>query len=224
MSFARLPTDVLAVRCKEDTNRFYLGQKSTSQHCFELLRRALADGLTDAFTWIYRIYEPQVIRWVYSHSQFIHTSEDADYFANSALSNFYFALRGGKFHEFDMLAQVMAYLKMCVHSAIMQHLRKQPPDTAELEDETMPGNIGQPSMSVAVSDLWARICHLLPEKQDRLLAHCAFVLVLKPAQITQMYPDHWATARDVSVALQRIRRRLRSDFELRHWAGIRAKS
>ena len=53
-------------------------------------------GLPEAFTYVYRIYEPQVIRWVYNHSQFEQTAEHADYFAGSAMSNFYFAVRGLK--------------------------------------------------------------------------------------------------------------------------------
>jgi hypothetical protein len=61
---------------------------------------------------------------------------------------------------------------------------------------------------------------LLPDEQDRLLADCTFIQRLKPAQIALMYPKHWDKVRDISVALQRIRRILRNDVELRQQAGI----
>ena len=60
----------------------------------------------------------------------------------------------------------------------------------------------------------------LVDDNDRLLAHDVFVLALKPLQVAKRYPDRWATAREVSVALQRIRRALRRDPDLREWAGL----
>src|SRR5215212_9885033 len=100
MAAANLALDELAQRCTEETQKFTHRLSNDPQYCFELLSRALLGGLSEAFTHIYRIYENQVVSWVYNHSRFEDTGEEADYFAGAALSNFYFALRGRKFAQF----------------------------------------------------------------------------------------------------------------------------
>jgi len=127
MNLSGLSNDDLARFCAEDTTRFHRQQIRDSEHCFELLRRALAESRNDAFTRVYQIYGPQVLRWVYQHGRFHETGETAEYFANQALPNFCFALRGEKFNQFDTLVQVLTNLKICVHSAIAQFLRKEQP-------------------------------------------------------------------------------------------------
>src|SRR5262245_21445236 len=112
---ASLSVERLAQRCVEETEKFNRRQSNDPQFCFELLRRALAEGVAEALTYAYRIYERQSLKWVYNHSGFAETGESADYFARSALSAFYFALRGPKFARFPSLQQVLAYLKLCVH-------------------------------------------------------------------------------------------------------------
>jgi len=217
---AGLPLDNLAQRCAEETEKFNRRQPNDPQFCFELLRRALADGVSEAFTRAYQVYERQALHWVYSHSRFEQTGENADFFARQALSNFYFALRGPKFARFAELPQVLAYLKQCVHTAIMQYLRDQQPSAATPLEAV--GDLAHAPDLAAHADsaeLWAHIQRLLPDPRDRLLARCAFALDLKPRQIVAAYPAHWHDEREVSLELYRIRRRLRADAELRQRAG-----
>lgn len=223
MNLSSLSNDDLSRRCAEDTARFHHHQIRDTAHCFELLRRALADGRSEAFAWVYQIYEPQVLRWVYQHGRFHETGERAEYFANQALTNFYFALRGDKFARFDELAQLLTYLKLCVHSCIAQYLRReQALHMTDLDNESVFAAETDLAEDMQVAELWARVCDLLPDDGDRLLARCVFVQAMKPAQIVRGYPDRWQTPREVSVALQRIRRNLRKDPLLRRYAGITA--
>ncbi len=224
MPASGLSIDDLAQRCTEETQRFNLHQPNDPQFCFELMRRALLLGLPEAFTRVYRIYERQVIRWVYSHSRFDQTGEAADYFADSALTNFYFALRGPRFEQFSSLPQVLTYLKLCVHTAVMQYLRDQKQaDSIPLEDIHEPSYTPDPEANIQADELWKRICQVLPDGADQLLARLAFVQQMKPAQIVTSYPADWDNEREVSVALQRIRRRLRKDPILREWAGVESR-
>ena len=127
MSVAALSIDELAQRCAAETDKFTRRETSDPQFCFELLRRALAEESGEAFTRVVQVYERQLIAWVYSHSRFQYTGESAEFFAGAALRQFYFALRGAKFGRFPSLAQVLAYLKLCVHTAIAQYIRDQQP-------------------------------------------------------------------------------------------------
>jgi hypothetical protein len=217
MRLAPVLVDDLAELCTEATQNYFKQIPHESQPCFELMRRALAEAQTDAFTHVYQIYQPQVLGWVLRHPRFSGTNESPDYLANLALSKFYFALRGEKFRQFNELPAVLAYLKACVHSAIAACIRKNEGAAitalhAQISAEDQPLDLDGES-------IWSRICELLPDEKDRLLADCVFRRDLKPADITTLYADHWHHPRDVSVALQRIRRILRRDPGLRHWLG-----
>lgn len=221
MNVARLPLEILRQCCAEETERFTRRQHSTPQFCFELWRRALAQSSPDAFAYVYTIYEPLVRRWVYGHSRFAQTDEPADYFVSIAFTNFYFAVQGSKFDQFSELPKLLAYLKLCVHTAILQHLRdRRRLQHASLHEAWEIGHTPQLDAEVNVHELWSHVCRLLPEHQDQLLAHCVFVQHLKPAQIKALYNGRWESARQVSVALQRIRRILRADAKLRQWTDV----
>lgn len=223
MNPASLSHDDLSRHCAEDTARFFRHQVRDTDHCLELLRRALSEGINEAFTRAYQLYQPQVLRWVYQHNRFGETGESAEYFANQALTNFYFALRGEKFGQFETLAQVLTYLKLCVHSCIAQYLRRELSlHLVSLDDDRLFTTDADITAGMEAAELWTYICDLLPDDDDRLLARCVFVQALKPAQIARGYPDRWTTPREVSVALQRIRRHLRKDPLLRRYAGIAA--
>ncbi|MBA3943862.1 MAG: hypothetical protein H0X37_04790 [Herpetosiphonaceae bacterium] len=220
MATASLSIDGLAQRCAEETKKWNDRQGSDPQFCFELLRRALAKGMAEAFTHVYQIYEPQVIRWVQGHSRFALTGENADFFAGAALRTFYFAMQGPKFARFAGVPQVLAYLKMCVHTAIMQYLRDQHPvDVTPLEDVHELGETPDLLARTDAAELWAHICHLLPDPHDRNLARCIFLLDLKPRQIVSAYPLQWSNEREVTVATYRIRHLLRNNAELCRWAS-----
>ena len=221
MNFAdSFSLDDLTQHCTSETEKFNRREPSDARFCFELLRRALADGLPDAFTRVYQIYERQVLVWVHSHSGFARSGESADYFVSTAWSTFYFALRGPKFDSFPSLPQALAYLKLCVHTAIAQYLRdQQPVPTMPLDDAPNAAHLPDLGTRIAAAELWQQIEHLLADPRDRLLARCVFVEDLKPRQIVKAYPARWKDEREVSVELYRIRRLLRNDPELRRLGG-----
>jgi hypothetical protein len=100
---------------------------------------------------------------------------------------------------------------------VAQYARKQRVETIELKDYLMKY---RPNMTARLraQEIWGRICAVLPDEADQRLAYQVFVEGFKPSAIVQNEPDRWATPREVSVALQRIRRRLRNDPMLSKWA------
>jgi hypothetical protein len=220
-SVAHLSVDDLAGRCAQETDLFNRRQPSDPRFCFELLRRALAEGSSDAFTLVYQIYERQVTNWVYSHPKFEQTGESAEFFASQALRSFYFALRGPKFERFPSLPQILSYLKLCVHTAVAQYLRDQQPQvTTPLADTHTLSYQPDLDTQAAAAELWQHICSLLPDDRDRLLARLVFIQGLKPREIVVAQPRIWRDEREISVALYRIRRTLRNDGELQRRAGM----
>ena len=136
--------------------------------------------------------------------------------------NFYRFNRGAQFEEkFTALERVIKYLYHCLHSAITQDVRENARLSASIDDELLE----KPSeerieTSLDALETWKRIQMLLPEAEYQRLAYLRFVLGMKPAEIIKIQPEVWADTRDVSVALQSIRRRLRDDPWLRGQAGI----
>lgn len=215
-----LSIDELAHLCALETDKFNRRLPSDTQFCFELFRRALAAGVSEAFTQVFRIYDRQMQAWVYRHPQFPRSAESAEYFASAAWAKFFFALRGPKFAEFRSLPAVLSYLKQCVFTVIALYLRDQqralllPLDAATI---------------AATPDLQARVIHeqiarriaeLLPEERDRVLAHARFAEQLMPREIVRAYPGWWKDERAVSIEIYRIRRVLRADADLRQLLGL----
>jgi hypothetical protein len=226
---ASLSLDALAQRCSEETEKYHLHQDNDTQFCFELLRRAFGQGGADAMIYAFRIYERRLLSWVYSHSRFPQTGEDAEFFASWAFHNCCAAIQGEKFERFPTLAQVLQYLKLCVHTAIMHFLRDQQA-AATISLEALPvsgagahslfGTTPALGASVEAAELWAYVCSLLPDERDRRLASCVYVQDLTPRQIIALHPNDWRTTREISVAIYRIRQALRADPEVRRWAGV----
>ncbi|MCG8352995.1 MAG: hypothetical protein MI924_34965 [Chloroflexales bacterium] len=225
MSSADLSTDDLAHRCLEETEKFNRRQESDDQFCFELWRRAFVDVKSDAFTHLFQIYTRSVTNWVYSHSRFEQTGEDADFFAQAALRKFYFALRGEKFKKFAGLPQILSYLKRCVHTEIMQYLRDQRPIEHKPLDVAS-GVVVTPDLdtSTNLQEIWACVEQLLPDERDRFLARLVFAQDLKPRQIIMAYSGIWQHEREVTLTIYRIRRLLRNDSRLRRLFGLDEKS
>lgn len=220
VSVQSLQVDELADLCAGETTKYIRRESSDPQYCFELLRRALAEAVSEALTHVYRIYEPLVLSWVHKHERFPQTGEEAAYFASLALRNFYFALRGAKFANFQFLPQALGYLKRCVHSAIEQYIRDQHPvPDVPLEQAEHIGQASQTERAMEAQELWNYVLRLLPQSEDQLLARLTFVLDMKPAEIVKLHPSIWQQERQVSVALQRIRRTLRRNESLRQMAG-----
>lgn len=206
----------LARLCTIETEKFNRRQSSDAQFCFELFRRALADGVSEAFTLVYRVYERQVQNWVLRHPQFVLAHEPAEYFASQAWSRFFFAVRGAKFANFVALPYILSYLQQCAFTAVTMHLREQQRSQAlSLEAQGSLARHDQIEQRILAEELMQRIAELLPDVRDQLLARCVFVERLKPREIVRDFPGRWKDERAVSVDLYRIRRILRNDPGLR---------
>lgn len=216
MNITEFPLGDLSQRCSEETKKFVRRVAHDTQYCFELFRRALVEHVEEAVGHIHATYEPQILRWVNSHKEFPNTDETAEYFCQEAFRNFYFASLGEKFTRFSNLSKLLAYLKICVYSAINQYVRDH--RSADLLPEDFDIEVSSDFNSdIETERLWKHIDSLLPEEKDQLLVRCTFVLDMRPREIAEAYMEFWPTARDVSVDLHRIRKILMKDPMLINW-------
>lgn len=219
MEYFDQSAQILEDECKKEISKFHTSNNRASPACYELFRRALSDDDMLALQLIMELYNLQMRNWVTKHDCFWLMNEPAEDLISIAFSKFYFKVKGDTFKNFPSVGALLKYLKLCVHSAIMQAFRKNSQVVIEpiefAESVRIVGHANKKSQEF--KDLWEYICSIVTDPVDRLLMRCAFVYDMKPAEITNRYPEHWETARDVSLALFKIRSTLRNDDRLQNW-------
>src|SRR6201993_3469950 len=115
----------LARCCSEETNKFLKQSVSNDRYCLELFRRAIVNRDDDAWACIYQQYAPLVLTWVTQHQSAapVLGQDGGAPLVNAAFAKFSQALTPAKMDNFDSLAAILKYLKMCVHSVIADEVR-----------------------------------------------------------------------------------------------------
>jgi hypothetical protein len=211
--------EALQEQCEDEVTRFFKEGVKNAPACYELFTLALQANNTLAFTLIYRIYEPLVKRWVVQHTSYTSTRQSVEHFVSAAYASFYASLRGNSLVNFPTVAQLLAYLKTCVNTAILQEIRAAKKQRLDDElPESTPTKIVE--TTTTFDELWQHICRLIPNEQDQLAMRCAFIEDRKPAEIAELYPQYWQTSRLVSITLYRIRQILRNDPGVKGLGGL----
>lgn len=204
--------------CLNELKLFKQTGTGESVHCLKLFRIGIQDEDQHAFSLIFLNFHSQVEHWIFAHEKFYITGESVEHFVSVTFSKFYHALQGSKFARMDTFAGVMKYLKLCVHSVITDYLRSLPPPTVNIEDVAI-ATESKP-LDATFDEIWQRILVLITDPIDQLIARKVFVEGYRPAEICEQFSDKFENPRQVSVALQRIRRHLRTDNQLRNLLGI----
>lgn len=82
----------LALRCGQESERFFRRQDYDPRYCFELFRRAILHRNSQAWEIIYTQYRPLVAGWVERHPTFPTSHEENEYFVNRAFEKMWTAL------------------------------------------------------------------------------------------------------------------------------------
>lgn len=228
------PTDLrvlalvsVAQRCARETELFFQRQSYDPRYCFELFRRAMADGHQGAWELVYAQYRPLVARWVERHSAFASSGEEVEYFVNRAFEKMWAALNPGKFSHFPDLKSLLRYLQMCVHSAVLDQVRQiqQSIVASSVEELALDSRAHSPTtdeqalVGVYRQHFWDQVSTRLRNEQERKLVYGSFVLALKPREIYAKYRGTFGDVREVYRVKENVLSRLRRDTELREILG-----
>src|SRR5579884_3178820 len=225
----QLSVNELARCCSEETNKFLRQSVSNDRYCLELFRRAIVRRDEDAWACIYQQYAPLVLTWVNQHQSAASLlgQDGGAPLVNAAFAKFAQALTPAKMDNFDSLAAVLKYLKMCVHSVIADEVRsrqaRQYEETLEaIEQEPSTDDPAEDVISgLSIQSLWQVIQEELNGEDERLLIYLAYVQGMKPAEICahqrQLFPSVEDVYRIKRNVLERLRRnrRLRALFKHR---------
>src|SRR5437667_2279991 len=180
----------LARCCSEETNKFLKQSVSNDRYCLELFRRAISRRDEDAWACIYQQYAPLVLTWVNQHQSATSLlgQDGCAPLVNASFAKFSQALTPTKMGNFDSLAALLKYLKMCVHSVIADEVRAR---QARQYEETLEAIELEPAgddpaeeviAGISIQTLWQVIQEALNGEEERQLIYLTYVQGMKPAE------------------------------------------
>lgn len=218
--------DDLAYQCAQETTLYFRHLEHDTRYCFELFRRAIEEKSKAAWDLICNQYQALVTGWVSQHYAFRATREDAEYFVNGAFGKISSTITADKFESFSDLGYLLRYLKMCVHSVIMDYTRMI--DQAELfpleeadEETSRDPSPEEQAMDYAERQrIWQVTRERLHNEKERIVIYGSFVLDLKPQEFAQHFPNLFEDVDEIYRIKQNVITRLRRDSEFRKLLGI----
>ena len=212
----------IAHRCAQETERFFQRLSHDPRYCFELFRRAVVGRSQRAWALVYDQYRPLVAGWVERHAAFAAGGEETQYFVNRAFEKMWRALTPEKFAGFPTLASLLRYLQVCVHSALLDRVRRAELDSISLEDKLLDkANLSEgrsegdnPLARLHRQDLWAALVQRLKDDRERQVIYGSFVLGLKPRELHRHYRGAFRDVREIYRIKENVIARLRRDDEL----------
>jgi hypothetical protein len=218
----------LARCCSEETTKFLKQNVSNDRYCLELFRRAITKRDDDAWICIYQQYSPLVLTWVNQHQSAtpLLGQDGSAPLVNAAFAKFSQALTPAKMENFDSLAAVLKYLKMCVHSVVADEVRARQARQFEEALELMEHEpaTDDPADSVvsnlSAQGLWQIIQEELNGEDERVLIYLAYIHGMKPSEISSQNRRLFPTVDDVyrikRNVLERLRRNRRLQTMFKH--------
>ncbi len=221
MHLTGLTVAELSRRCREETMRYLRGEERDDAYCFSLFQRAVAERDPDAWEAIIAQYRGIVLAYVGQHSAAALVRESDDYWVNRAFQRFWMAVGPDRFVQFRDLPGLLKYLKLCVHSVLLDEVRArraaslasldEVPETAaspERADETVIGELAR-------QQLWQAINEELNDEAERAVVLLSFARDMKPAEIYRRHPGLYDGVADVYRVKRNVMERLRRSPRLR---------
>jgi DNA-directed RNA polymerase specialized sigma24 family protein len=222
-SVRQLNTAGISHRCAKEQRHFLNGMPFDPAYCYELFHRALNQSDDGAWQNLLEIFSPLVSGWILRHRDFSQTHEDVEYFVQGAFVRFWTALSGRGFDEGRDLAALLLYLKRCVHSEIVDHLRRDRLQTlaaATEELQEVPDSIQVQTDPIAVENLWALVEDRLIDEKERIVVYASFFLAFQPREIFAHYRSHFSGVREVYRIKENVISRLKRTPQLEDFVSI----
>lgn len=212
----------LARNCAEETNKFLKQRPSNDRYCLEIFRRAIINQDDGAWSCLYQQYSPLVLTWVTQHQSAapLLGQDGGAPLVNAAFAKLAQALTPEKIHNFDTLAAILKYLKMCVHSVVADEVRAR---QSRQYEETLDALEHEPAgedpaeyvvAKIAAYDVWQLVLEEVHAEDERVLIYLAYVLGMKPGEISSQQPGLFPSVDDVYRIKRNVLERLRRNRRL----------
>jgi hypothetical protein len=211
----------LARRCREETLRFLRSEERDDAFCFEVFERAIVRRDDDAWAAIVAQYRGIILAYVGQHTVAAILREPDDFWVNRAFQRFWSAVSADRFAQFPDLPALIKYLKLCVHSVLLDEARARRAATLTSLDD-MPDTAAAPASAertvigqLAGEQLWQTILRELQDEAEQVVAYLSFARDLKPAEIFGRHQNLYESVADVYRIKRNVVERLRRSPEIR---------
>jgi len=221
-----MPVGDLAQRCAEETDLFFAHHDSDSIYCFELFRRAIRNNDEHALGVVIAQYQPLVSRWVDrwmgKHPDFPLVRDESQDFIAQAFERFWFSFTPAKFEKSRSIAEVLKYLQMCVHGAIMDAWRKLRHYQLEQEMGDEEQEFSEPAVTpeelLQRDEFWQLIRKKCKDQREYTVIYASFSLALSPREILVEYPGVFQGVKEIYQYKANLLERLERDDEFKDFA------
>ncbi|HLZ26170.1 MAG TPA: hypothetical protein VKV73_02505 [Chloroflexota bacterium] len=211
----QLPIDGLIRACREETERYLRGERHADVYGLELFKRAVT-GDRQAWDGLVAQYRPLVLAYLRRHPAWTSRGQaDDEYWVTRTFQRFVMAVKPDRLPWFPTLSSLLAYLKLCSHSVLLDEVRAA--DASRLASlEEVPE---APTISAEVAHevldelsprtLWDAVAAELRGGTERVVARLSWVRSMKPVEIYSRHPEMFDSVADVYRVKRTVLGRLR---------------
>jgi DNA-directed RNA polymerase specialized sigma24 family protein len=210
-----VPIGILAAAARAQEANFVRGEPSEDAAGVELFRRAIVDGDEGAWEAVVALYRGLLI--AQSARQVVRSLvvEDAGFCVDRAFQRFWRATRARGIHQFQDLASILKYLKMCLASVLLDEARTRRRQAWVSIDDLSPDACvssdpsGDVVAMIAQVDLWNAIDRELRNDTERLVVRLSFAAGLSPREIRALHPERFPDVAEIYRLKRNLIERLR---------------
>jgi len=185
---------------------------------YEIFRRAFVDRDEQAWAESTTRYRPMLISWAGRCSASATITERCDDIADLAFARAWSAITPERFAKFPSLGALLAYLRACVTTAVIdcarsEMLNERLYQVAEADDVATPEQVVFAQLDR--QEFWRIASSLVHTEQERVVLIEGFMYDLRPRAILARHPDLFASATEIYSAKRNLIERLKRCAELR---------
>jgi hypothetical protein len=216
-----MPIDQLIRACQEETERYLRGEAHADVFGLELFKRAVCGGDSMAWDGLVLQYRPLVLSNLRRHPAWAARCEkDDDYWVTRTFQRFLMAVKPGRLPWFPTLSSLLAYLKMCAHSVLLDEVRAAHASRLSSLDDVPQGLAVYHDVANDVVDeisgriLWEAVMAELHGGKERVVACLSWIRWMKPVEIYETHPELFEGVAEVYRIKRNVLERLRRSERL----------
>lgn len=200
--------------------------------CFELFRRAIVEKNEACWSAIYQQYQRLIYRWLLDFTPNSEPIGEKSFeeLMLDAFTAFWRAYTADKLRQADGLGSILAYLKSCAATAVLQARRKAKTVVAHLVWEQQEQGASTASQArsgfeqkifaaLSAEQVWTVVDACCLDENERIIARLSFVADLKPRSILERHPERFTNVEEIYTTRRNLKNRLWRDERLRELWG-----
>jgi DNA-directed RNA polymerase specialized sigma24 family protein len=209
--------------CQRESGRFVRGDRFSDAFALELLRRAVCDRSSEAWEALVSLYGGIVRSCLRRYRGFAASPSDETIWVHRTFERLWLAVGPERLHLIPSVGALIAYLKTCAHSVIMDEARERldprrvPLDLAPAIAFELPDATVRVVERLTASEIWRAVAAELHDDAEREVAYQSFVHGAKPAEICAAAPERYAHVADVYRIKRNLLDRLRRSPRIREF-------